>query len=209
MNHRGNNMLKNNIILLMGIAGTGKNTIGKAITKQDNHFKLAHHHTWLDPILKLLGDNDQVWWSLDEKGWCAINQAHDLILNTIADVCPKDSSFIITAELLANNPFHGEYFNKVLEAAKRRSATLTPVRLICELDELLNRVLDNERLAYFKTRDGALIKKRFVEEDVFYSQLPNELTLDVTHLSPELSAIKILEWVASTQNDTQREAIKR
>lgn len=199
-------MLSNNIIVLMGIAGTGKHTIGRAIAQQNNHFKLAHHHTWLDPILKLLGDNDQVWWSLDDKGWNVINQAHDLILNTIADVCPKDSSFVITAELLANNRFHQDYFNKVLSATQRRNASLTPVRLICELDELLNRVQDNERLAYFKTRDGALIKKRFVEENVFCSQLPNELTLDVTHLSPEASAIKILDWVAKTQNDHQKGA---
>lgn len=34
-------MLTNNIILLMGIAGTGKMTIGEAIVKQNPHFKLA------------------------------------------------------------------------------------------------------------------------------------------------------------------------
>lgn len=198
-NMMNNDRLKNNIILLMGIAGTGKKTIGEAIAQQDHHVKLAHHHTWIDPILKLLGDDDQVWWSLDEKGWDAINQAHDLILNTIVDVCPKESSFAITAELLANNPFHQHYLNKVRNAAIRRGATLTPVRLICELDELLNRVQNNERLAYFKTRDVALIKKRFIEEQVLFSQLPTELTLDVTHLTPESSAAKILEWVYNIQ----------
>lgn len=185
------------MIILMGIAGTGKKTIGEAIIQQDNHFKLAHHHTWLDPILKLLGDDDQIWWSLDEKGWDAINKAHDLILNTIADVCPKDSSFVITAELLANNAFHQQYFNKVLEVAKKRGAVLTPVRLICELDELLNRVQNDERLAYFKTRDVELIKKRFHEEEVFFSQLPNEYTINVTHLTPKEAGEKILKWVLS------------
>ena len=33
--------LKNNIILLMGIAGSGKMTIGEAIVKQNPNFKLV------------------------------------------------------------------------------------------------------------------------------------------------------------------------
>ena len=53
-------MLENNIILLMGIAGTGKMTIGEAIVQQDRHFKLASHHTWIDPVLKLLGNDEQL-----------------------------------------------------------------------------------------------------------------------------------------------------
>lgn len=43
-------MLQNIMILLMGIAGIGKKTIGEAITKRDSSFKLAHHHAWIDPI---------------------------------------------------------------------------------------------------------------------------------------------------------------
>lgn len=39
-------MLKNTIILLMGIAGTGINTISKAIITQDPTFKSAHCYDW-------------------------------------------------------------------------------------------------------------------------------------------------------------------
>jgi aminoglycoside 6'-N-acetyltransferase len=133
---------------------------------------------------------------LDEKGWAAVNQALDVTLYTIAEVCPKESNFVITSEMLADNPYHKNYFERVKHAATKRAATLTPVRLVCELDELLNRVQNNSRLAYFKTRDVDLIKKRFAEEKVFFSQMPNELTLDVTNLTPKESAAKILEWVA-------------
>jgi aminoglycoside 6'-N-acetyltransferase len=66
-------MLKNNIILLMGIAGTGKMTIDETIVKQNPYFKLATPDSAIDPVLKLLGDNEQVWWTLDEKGWIAVN----------------------------------------------------------------------------------------------------------------------------------------
>jgi hypothetical protein len=84
--------------------------------------------------------------------------------------------------MLADNPYPQNYFERVKHAATRRAATLTPVRLICELDELLSRVQNNSRLAYFKTRDVELIKKRFTEEQVFFSKMPNEFTLDVTPL---------------------------
>ena len=101
-----------NIILLMGIAGTGKNTIGEEISKQGASFKLAHHHAWIDPILKLLNNNAAAaWQSLDEKGWGALNQARDVIFHTIAEVCPKESNFIITYEMLADNPYHQEFFD--------------------------------------------------------------------------------------------------
>lgn len=187
--------LKNNIILLMGIAGTGKMTIGEAILKENPDFKLVTPDSAFGSVLELLGNDDQVMWSLDEKGWSAVNQALDVMLYTIAEVCPKDSNFVITAEMLDNNPYHQNYFDRIKLAATKRGAILTPVRLICELDELLERVQNDSRLAYFKTRDANLIKKRFAENEVFFSHLPNEFTLDVTHLTPNESAKKIIQWV--------------
>src|SRR5690348_3030400 len=107
-------MLKNNIILLMGIAGCGKMTIGEAIVKQNPSFKLVTPDSSFGSILKLLGNNDKVMNSLNEKGWSAVNQALDVTLYTIADVCPKDSNFVITSEMLSNNPYHQNYFERVV-----------------------------------------------------------------------------------------------
>src|SRR5579862_5116215 len=104
-------MLQNTIILLMGIAGSGKMTIGNAIRKQDNSFKLVTSDSWSDPILRLLGDNESIWWALDDKGWNAVNQARDVILNTIANVCPVKSNFVICQEMLASNPYHQDFYN--------------------------------------------------------------------------------------------------
>ena len=185
----------------MGIAGTGKTTIAQAIAKQDNRFKIACHHTWLDPILNLLSDTSasidpsSVWLSLDQKGWETLSKASDLILHTIADVCPKESNFVITYEMLANNPYHQVFFDKVHAVAKKRNATLFPIRLVCELNELLDRVQHQNRMPYFKTRDVNLIKKRFAEEQVFFSNLATEYTLNVSHLTPEEAAVNILRWV--------------
>lgn len=182
----------------MGIAGSGKMTIGESIVKRDPSFKLVTPDSSFGSILKLLCDNADVMWSLDQKGWAAVNQALDVTLYTIAEVCSKESNFVITSEMLANNTYHQNYFERVQRAAEKRDAILTPVRIICELDELIKRVQDKNRLAYFKTRDVELIKKRFAENEVFYSHLPNELSVNVTNLTSNQSAEKILEWVSRT-----------
>ena len=83
------------IILLMGIAGTGKKTIGEAITTLASQFRLAHHHAWIDPVLKLLGNDAQVFWSLDDKGWAALNKARDVIFDTMTEVCSKETSLLL------------------------------------------------------------------------------------------------------------------
>ena len=47
-----------------------------------------------------------------------------------------------------------------MRVAQKRKALFVPVRLICDLDELLERVTNEQRLAHYKTRDTTLIKKR-------------------------------------------------
>ena len=191
----------NTIILLTGIAGTGKKTIGETITQIDPNFKLAHHHDYLDPILKLLDDHPfddnatSVWNSLNEKGWDALTKARGVIFDTIANACPSESSFVITYELLNNNVYHQAIFNEIADLAKKRNASFIPVRLICDLDELIKRLTHEKRKNYYKTQDVALIKARFAQDEVFKSQLATELTLDVSKLTPNESASKILSWV--------------
>ncbi|HHJ0490126.1 TPA: GNAT family N-acetyltransferase [Legionella pneumophila] len=189
-------MQTNVMILLMGIAGTGKKTIGEAITTLAPQFRLAHHHAWIDPVLKLLGNDAQVFWSLDEKGWAALNQARDVIFDTMTEVCSKETSFVITYELLANNSWHQEFFNQVQTVVQKRGAVFVPIRLICNGAELVKRLKDSDRKGYFKTQDEALITKRLYEEDVYFSKEPYEMTLDVSLLSAEESARRILDWTS-------------
>ncbi|HHF7373701.1 TPA: GNAT family N-acetyltransferase [Legionella bozemanae] len=189
-------MPTNMMILLMGIAGTGKKTIGEAITTLASQFRLAHHHAWIHPVLKLLGNDAQVFWSLDDKGWAALNKARDVIFDTMTEVCSKETSFVITYELLANNSWHQEFFNQVQAVAQKREAMFVPIRLICNGAELIKRLKYSDRKGYFKTQDEALITKRLFEEDVYFSKEPYEMTLDVSCLSAEESARRILDWTS-------------
>lgn len=181
---------ENWIILLMGFAGTGKRTVG-GLLSQETHFKFVHHHSWIDPILNLLGDDYMVWWELNEKGWEKLNAARDVIFSTITDVCPQSSNFIITYEMIDKDPYHQTLYNKVLEMVEKRQSHFLPVRLICNEKELVDRVQTDDRKKYFKMRDGEFIRMRSREHEVFYTNHPNEITIDTTHKQPD-EVVKII-----------------
>lgn len=187
---------KNCIILIMGFAGTGKRTVGEALSRK-THFKFVHHHTWIDPILNLLGNDYSVWWELNEKGWEKLNAARDVIFSTIVDVCPQSSNFIITYEMIDKDPYHNIFYNKILEMVEKRQSHFLPVRLICAENELVARVETEDRKKFFKLRDAEFIRMRSREHEVFYTSHPNEITIDTTDKSPNEAAKIIIAKLES------------
>lgn len=176
--------MKNVIILLMGFAGSGKRTVGQALAKKTS-FRFVHHHSWIDPILNLLGNDSSVWFTLTDKAWGKLNAVRDIILSTIADVCPSESSFIITYEMIDQDPYHQIFYEKVLDVADKRNAVFLPVRLICDEDELVARVQSEDRKQYLKTGDADMMRTRSREKSVFQTGHKNELTINNSALSPE------------------------
>jgi len=55
---------ENIIVLLVGIAGVGKRTIGESMFSIDHTFRCVLCDSWLEPILRLLGDDPTVMNSL-------------------------------------------------------------------------------------------------------------------------------------------------
>lgn len=192
-------ILKNTMILLMGFPGVGKRTVANIISQKTNA-RFSDHHDLIDPILKLLGDDYQIMWDLTPEMWDKINAVIDVYLSTISDVCAKDDSFILTEMLFDKDPYHQAFYDKVISAVKRRQAHFIPVRLICDEDELVKRVLSEDRKLYFKTRDADLSRKRSKEEQVFYSNHSNEITIDTTSLFAEKTAEKIIQYVANNHD---------
>lgn len=182
----------NCLVLLMGFPGSDKKTVGEALVAKTN-FKLVQE--WFDPILRLLGDDYQVWWGLDIKAWEKLNAADDLILSSIADIAPKQNSYVIPQMMFDQNPYHQAFYNKVLAVVEKRKANFFPVRLVCEEQELVKRVQSEERKRYLKTMDAKLSIRRTREKTVFYSHLPNEITIDNTSKSPSEAADIIIDHI--------------
>jgi hypothetical protein len=190
------NKFENVIILLTGIDGVGKRTIGEALCSLDRTFRLVLSDFWLNPVLQLMSDDPNVINTLDAKGWRAINEIRDVIFDTIAHVCPQGSNFIITEKLVEGNIWHKKFYERVELMANEKQALLVAVRLICELPVLLTRVVSEDRKKYHKPRDANVVRERVLLQETFKSKNKNELTLDTTDLSPKESAEKILHHLA-------------
>lgn len=172
----------NCLVLLMGSPGVGKLVVGKAFAKKTNSRLVTE---WFEPILKLFGDNAQVWYDLDANAWKKMNDADDLILSTIADVCPSSNSYVITQTMFDHDPYHKIFYDKVLSVVEKRKANFFPVRLLCDAEELTKRVQSEERRKYFKTMDAELSRKRSHAKEVFHSHHPNEITINTTNKKPD------------------------
>jgi len=193
--------LANIIIFITGISGIGKRTIGDAICKLDPSFKNVTPDDWMTPILRLLGDDDSTLYSLTAEGWSAVNQVRDAIFDTIAHICPREANFIINNDLREDNEWHKKFYARIEQMTKEKQATLIPIRLICDLPVLLERIVSEDRKNYiFKPRDAQEIKERALSTETFQSGSKYELTLDTTNLSPQQSAEKILEHLHKILN---------
>ena len=192
--------LENCLILLMGFPGVGKRTIGVALADKTNA-RFTHHHELYDPIFKLFCNDYEDQWNLTPAMWGKLNEAQAVYLSAVSDVCDHNDSFIFTEMMLDKDPYHKIFYNKVLEVVKKRNAHFFPVRLVCDEEELVKRVQSDDRKKYseFKTRDSDLSRKRSREENVFYTHHKNELTIDVTSLSAELVAEKIIEHIEKSK----------
>ena len=188
--------LTNCFVLLMGFPGVGKRTIGEALARKTNA-RFTHHHELYDPIFKLFCNDYEDQWNLTSQMWEKLNEAQAVYFGALADVCSRDDSFIYTEMMLDKDPYHQIDYKKILDVVKKRNAHFFPIRLICDEDELLERVQSNDRKEYseFKTRDPDLSRKRSRELDVFYSHHENEMTIDNTNLSADAVADKIVEFI--------------
>jgi aminoglycoside 6'-N-acetyltransferase len=187
---------ENTIILLMGIAGVGKRAIAQSMVQQDNSFHMVLNDSWVDPILRLFGDEPTVMNDLTPAGWAAIHKACDVILDTITYVCPKSSNFVITNELLDGNQWHQDFYKKIEALIKNKNAHFVPVRLICDTSVLLKRVVSEDRRSFRKTMDAHLVENRANTSEVFKTNHKNELTLDTTNLTTQQSAEKIYQHLS-------------
>ncbi len=85
----------------------------------------------------------------------------DAVFDTIAHVCPRETNFVINEELREDNEWHKKFYTRIEQMAQEKQATLVPIRLICDLPVLLERLVSEDRKKYiFKPRDAQEIKER-------------------------------------------------
>jgi hypothetical protein len=181
--------LDNTIIVLIGFAGTGKYTIGRALAERTGA-RLIDNHLINNPIFKVVNADGVT--PLPPAVWGKVSDIRRLVYEAIREISPPGLSFIFTLELRESDPNAHRAFLDLQELAGVRGAQLVPVRLVCDVEELCRRVADPARAAQLKEISPELARKKMSEHTVLNPQHENTRTLDVTAKSPGESVDAIL-----------------
>jgi hypothetical protein len=190
--------ITNLFVYLVGFAGTGKLTIGRALAGLIGA-KVVDNQ-WINNTIFGLIDCDGVT-PLPEGVWVQIAKVREAVLETIATLAKPETSFVFTHEGVEGDPVDQAVFQSIRSTAGRRGARFVPVRLLCKEAELVRRIQSPERAGLLKCIDPADAINKSRHHVVLDPKSPGTLTLDVTTLSPLDSAAAILAHVRSYAPD--------
>ena len=179
------------IVCLVGFPGAGKLTIARALSRLIEATIVDNH--WInDPILRLIRQTGAQ--AVPDAVWPEVAKVRGAVLETISTLAPPGANFIFTYAGADEDPEDRKAFEAYRNVAARRSARFIAVRLLCSEAELVRRIQNPER------RGHKLIDPQEAIENVRnYSPLdpriPESMTLDVTDLSPEAAAARILDYI--------------
>jgi shikimate kinase len=186
---------KNGIVIcLVGFPGAGKLTIARALSRLTDATVIDNH--WInDPILRLLKRTDTQ--PVPDAVWPQIAKVRSAVLETIATLSSSDTNFIFTYSGSNEDPEDRKAFEEYRDVAARKKARFVAIRLLCSEAELVRRIQSPER------RGRKLMDPREAIENVRdFSPLdpgiPGSMTLDVTALSAETAAARILDHIHQT-----------
>ena len=176
-------------IYLIGLAGTGKLTIAKAIQRQFDCLLVDNH--LINNVVFSLIDPDGVT-PVRQEVWSKVIAIRSIALATIRDHSRRNRNFVFTNELLAGNARHEQFFADVRDLAQARGATLLPVRLLIDPEELARRVVSPGRTEAFKDINAAGARERAATCTLLQPAGVDCMNLDVTALTAEEAASRIL-----------------
>ena len=185
-------MIQNTIIYLLGFPGTGKYTIAKEICKQES-FRLVDNHLICNPVFSVIQRYEKA--PVPDEVWDRVAKIRDVVMETMVHLSPSRLNFVLTNALENSDPDDIPIFQAVEKMAKMRHAKFVPIRLLCGQDENIKRVQSPERKLKIKNVSPERLIEIRENGDVFKSDHPYQLNLDVTNVSAEKAASIILEHV--------------
>ncbi len=175
----------NCIVHLNGWPGSGKRTVG-AVLAAKSGARLLDVHVMLNPAEALFERDDPLHAALREA-------VRSLVMDHAAKLAPGMALILI--DPLADDTAGAALFNQFQDLATRRGARLLSVRLEITPEENIRRLQTPSRAEHRKlTRPDILLHMRDRYE-LLRPQRADAMTIDVTHLSAEAAATRILEWI--------------
>ena len=183
------------MIALTGFPGVGKLTTALAIkaeTERAGGRVLVVDNHWINnPILGLI-DQDGVT-PLPDGVWEQVGVVAGAVFNTLEQHTPLSWNVILTAYLDGHTDTG--WLPAVERIATTRQATFLPVRLVCDVDENVRRITEQQRRDRMKSIDPDE-PRRLAALGAPYDLGEGSLTIDTTRGSPEDTAKVILSTLA-------------
>jgi hypothetical protein len=183
-------------LLLAGLPGTGKYTIGSLLTDKlaaSGEARLVDNHYAANPILALVAQDGVT--PLPKGVWERVKDIRSAVLETIADLSPRDWSFVFTADLAEDDDSYA-FVQQLSEVAAARGTELLVIRLVCDLDELRRRIVDPHRRRRMKSTSEADAIERHAQ-GLARLQEWSPMNLDVTATPPDEAVDAVLRWATA------------
>jgi hypothetical protein len=177
------------IVYLLGSPGVGKRTVADALAERTGAAVIDNHRIAL-PIMSLFRWDGSS--PLPSALWGYIDVVRSAVLDALADIAPRDASYVLTNALEVG---YEPWYERIEAIARERGAVFVPVLLECELEEQLRRVAGEDRVVRLKLSDPDLAREFIGGTEFFVPRGPNALTLDTTHRSPQECAALITDHV--------------
>jgi predicted kinase len=185
-------MLKNVMVYLVGFSGTGKLTVARELASI-LQARVVDNQWINNPIFGLL-DNDRVT-AFPPGIWDQVTKVREAVLDTIATLSAPDANFILTHAGYDDDQEDWTIYNAIARTAERRAALFIPIRLLCDEAELARRVVSPERASRLKSMDAEAAIRDARTRDVLKVNHANQMTLDISAITPQESARLILEHI--------------
>ena len=179
---------------LIGMPAVGKYTVAKELAAITGA-RLVDNHSIANVIFNLIAVDGVT--PLPPGTFSHVGRVRATVMDMIADVAPRDLSYVFTIVLAGNNPAEQVIFDRMVEVAGLRGSLFVPVLLSCRTEELIERAATDSRIQRMKLIDPLKIAEMNDGLPQFETDHPNTLRLDTSDSPPEETARRILDWAES------------
>ena len=119
--------------------------------------------------------------------WERVEPIRDAVLGTIEDLAPESNSYVFT-NVLEQDPTGAQDYDRIRQLAHRRGSLFLAVMLDCEIDELVSRIDNPDRIKLMKGSDPEGYRRHAQVVELFEPPVDEVLHLDTTEVSPGVNA---------------------